>query len=92
MLMGEEESVVDFVGNLSKVATHIRSLEEKIDDGVLVAKLLTAAPTKFDTITSSIEQFGDMDSISLKEAIRSLKIYKKTSRSGSSERGGTSSL
>ena len=77
MFMGEEESVADFPGKLSKVATQLRSLGEKIDDGVLVAKLLRAAPANFDAITSSIEQFGDMDSMSLEEAIGSLKIYEE---------------
>ena len=77
MFVGEEEYVVDFVGKISQVATQLRSLGEKIDDGVLVAKLLRAAPEKFDAITSSIEQFGDMDSMSLEEAIGSLKIYKE---------------
>ena len=32
MFMSEEELVVDFDGKLSKVATQLRSLEEKIDD------------------------------------------------------------
>ena len=80
MFVGEEEYVVDFVGKISQVATQLRSLGEKIDDGVLVAKLLRAAPEKFDAITSSIEQFGDMDSMSLEEAIGSLKIYKEKLR------------
>ena len=47
--------ITDFAGKLSKVATQLRSLGEKIDDGVLVAKLLRAALAKFDAITSSIE-------------------------------------
>ena len=80
MLMGEEESVADFVGKLSKVVTQLRSLGEKIDDGVLAAKLLRAAPAEFDAITSSIKQFGDMDSMSLKEAIGSSKIYEEKLR------------
>ena len=70
----EEESMAEFVGKLSKVSSQLRSLGEKIDDGVLVSKLLRAAPEKFDAITSSIEKFGDMDSMSLEEAIGSLKI------------------
>ena len=74
MFMGEEESVVDFVGKLSKVATQLKSLGEKINDGVLVAKLLRAAPAKFDAITLSREKFGKVDSTSLEEAIGSLKI------------------
>ena len=77
MFMGEEESVVDFAGKLPKVATQLRSLREKIDDGVLVAIILRIVPAKFDTFTSSIEKFGDMDSMSLEEAIGSLKIYEE---------------
>ena len=77
MFMGEEESVADFAGKLSMVATQLRSLGEKIDDGVLVSKLLRAAPTKFDAITSFIEQFSYMDSMSLEEAIGSFKIYEE---------------
>ena len=73
IFMGEEESVADIAGKLSKAASQLRSLEEKIDDGVLVAKLLRAAPENFDAITSSIEQFGDMDSMSLEEAIWVIK-------------------
>ena len=86
MFMGEEESVSDFAGKLSKVATQLRSLMEKIDDGVLVAKLLRATHGKFDTITSSIEQFGDMDSMSLEEGIGSLKIYEEKLRDREAQR------
>ena len=32
MFTGEEESVAEFYGKLSKVATQLRSLGEKIDD------------------------------------------------------------
>ena len=75
IFLGEEELVADFAEKLFKIATQLRRLEEKIDDGVLVSKLLRAARAKFDAIASSIEQFGDMDSMSLEEAIGSLKIY-----------------
>ena len=80
MIMGEEESVVSFSGKFFKVATQLRSLREKINNGVFVVKLLWAAPVKFDTLTSSIEKFSDMDSMSLEEAIGSLKIYEEKLR------------
>ena len=80
MFLGEEELVSDYAGKLSKVTTELRSLGEKIDDGVLVAKLLRAAPANFDAITPSIEQFGDMNSMSLEEVIGSLKIYEEKFR------------
>ena len=40
MFMGTEELVVNFAGKLSKVATLLRSLREKIDARVLFTKLL----------------------------------------------------
>ena len=55
MFMVEEESVVDFARKISKVNTQLRSLGEKINGGVLGAKLLGAAPAKFHAITYFIE-------------------------------------
>ena len=55
MFTGEEELVVNFNGNLSKVATELRSLEEKINSEVLFTKLLRAAPAKFDSMVTSIQ-------------------------------------
>ena len=74
MFIGEEESVVYFIGKLSKVADQLINLEEEIEDRVLVSKLLRLALANFDAIALSIEQYGDMDSISLEEAIGSLKV------------------
>ncbi|XP_078437386.1 uncharacterized protein LOC144707943 [Wolffia australiana] len=75
--MGEEESVVDFAGKLSKIATQLRSLGENIDEAEVISKLLRSAPAKFDGITSSIEQFGDIDKMPLEEVVGSLKIYEE---------------
>ena len=38
--------------------------------------MLRAKPEKYNTITSSMEQCGDLDTMSLDEAIGSLKIHK----------------
>ena len=75
LTMREEESVAYFAAKLTKLVAHMRSLGEKIDEGTIVSKLLRATPAKYDPIKSSMEQFGDLDTITLDEAIGSLKIH-----------------
>lgn len=75
LLMREEEPVSEFIGKLSRVVNQIRGLGEKLEEGTVVAKLLHATPSKFDHITSSMEQFNDLDTMKLEDAIGSLKIH-----------------
>ena len=72
LTMREEESVANFAAKLTMLVAHMRSLGEKIAEGVIVSKLLHATPTKYDPITSSIEQFEDLDTMTLDEAIGSI--------------------
>lgn len=58
----------------------MRSMGENVEEGIVVAKLLRAILAKFDPITSSIGQFGDMNSMTLKEVVGSLKIYEEKLR------------
>ena len=55
--------------------THLRTVGEKIDVSVVVSKLLRAALANFDSTASSMEQFGDLDLMTLDEAIGWLKIH-----------------
>ncbi|XP_078435019.1 uncharacterized protein LOC144706015 [Wolffia australiana] len=73
--MGEDELASDFAGKLSKVFTQLRTMGEKLEERDVVAKLLRATLAKFDSITSSIEQFGEMESMTLEEAVGSHKIH-----------------
>ena len=75
LTMWEEESVTDFAAKLTRLVTHMRSLGEKIVEGIIASKLLRATPTKYNPIKSSMEQFGDLDIMTLDEAIGSLKIH-----------------
>ena len=58
LMMREEESVANFAAKLTRLVAHMRSLGEKIAEGIIVSKLLRATPAKYDPITSSMEQFG----------------------------------
>ena len=46
-----------------------------MDDKEEVKKLLRSMPPRYDSLTQSLEQFGDLDTMSLGEAIGSLKVH-----------------
>ncbi|CAA6658114.1 unnamed protein product [Spirodela intermedia] len=75
--MGDEENMTDFSGKLSCLVTQIRNLGEKVEEGTVGAKLLRATPAKFDPLTTSLEQFRDIDTMPFEEAVGSLKIYEE---------------
>ena len=64
----------------------MQSLGEKIAEGIIVSKLLRSTPEKYDPIKSSTEQFGDLDTMTLDEAIGSLKIHEDKLRDHEEER------
>lgn len=59
------------------MVTNIRALGETIDESYVVKKLLRAVPTKFLQIASTIEQFGNLESMSVEEAVGSLKAHEE---------------
>ena len=46
-----------------------------MDDKEAVKKLLQSMPPRYDSLTLSLEQFSDLDTMSLVEAIESLKAH-----------------
>ena len=73
--MKKTEKVSDFTDKFSRIVFELRQLGERIDDKEAVKKLLRSMPPRYDSLTLSLEQFGDLDSMSLVEAIGSLKIH-----------------
>ncbi|KAI3498732.1 hypothetical protein L1887_09191 [Cichorium endivia] len=73
--MKEGESVDEFAGKLSGISTSYISLGSKLDDAVLVRKLLDAVPDKFLQLVASMEQYSDIDQMPFEEAIGRLKAY-----------------
>lgn len=53
--------------------TNIRVLGESISKLYLVKKLLRAVPSKFVQIMSTLEQFGDLEKMTVERAAGSLK-------------------
>ncbi|GJS54977.1 zinc finger, CCHC-type containing protein [Tanacetum coccineum] len=57
------------------------SLGHTIEDSVVVRKLLNAVPDKFLQIVASIEQYSDLDEMSVDEAIGRLKTFEERLKS-----------
>ena len=65
----------EFTDKFSRFVFELRQLGEKIEDKEAVKKLLWSMPLRYDSLTLSLEQFGDLDIMSLVEAIGSLKVH-----------------
>ena len=74
---GEDEAVVDFAAKLTKFANDIRSIGESLTKGEVIRKLLIVAPEKFDYVTSSMDQFVNLDELTLEEVIGSLVVLEE---------------
>ena len=72
--MKKTDKVSDFTNRFLKIVFELRQLSERLDDKETVKKLLRSTPPRYDSLTLSLEQFGDLNSMSLVEAIRSLKV------------------
>ena len=73
--MDEDDLFLYFFRKLSCVVNKLRSLGEVITDAKVVTKLLRSVSRKFDAITTSIEKFWDLDTITLEEVMGTLKVH-----------------
>ena len=75
LIMDNDDLFFDYFGKLSCVVNELRSLGEVIIDAEVAAKLLCSVSSKFDAITTSIEQFQDLETITLEEVIGTLQVH-----------------
>ncbi|GJY79309.1 hypothetical protein Tco_0485110 [Tanacetum coccineum] len=71
----EDETIDTFTEKLTTLVNKAASLGHTIEDSVVVRKLLNAIPDKFLQIVASIEQYSDLDEMSVDEAIGRLKTF-----------------
>ncbi|GKC53277.1 zinc finger, CCHC-type containing protein [Tanacetum coccineum] len=79
--MKENESVDSFTTKLTSIVNKAASLGLTYEDSVVVRKLLNAVPDKFLQIVASIEQYSDLDEMSVDEAIGRLKTFEERLKS-----------
>nr|GEZ33134.1 hypothetical protein [Tanacetum cinerariifolium] len=75
--MKEDETIDTFTTKLTALVNKAASLGHTIEDSVVVRKLLNAVPDKFLQIVAPIEQYSDLDEMSVKEAIGRLKTFEE---------------
>ncbi|XP_074342962.1 uncharacterized protein LOC141680711 [Apium graveolens] len=87
MIMKDTDTLDDFYLKMSGLTTKIQALGEEVAESYVVKKLLRAVPTKFLQRASTIEQFGNIEEMSIEETIGSLKAHEERLR-GQVESGG----
>ncbi|XP_074362800.1 uncharacterized protein LOC141703096, partial [Apium graveolens] len=75
--MGDDETIDDFHMKINRIVTNIRALGEELSEAYTVKKFLRAVPAKFLHITSTLEQFGDLETMTMEEVVGSLKAYEE---------------
>ncbi|KAI3730681.1 hypothetical protein L1987_61854 [Smallanthus sonchifolius] len=75
--MKEEESIDDFFGRIGAISSKASDLGAPYEDTTLVRKFLDSLPEKFIQIVASVEQFVDLDTMLLQEAIGRLKAFEE---------------
>ena len=73
--MDDDDLFLDYFRKLSCVVNELRTLGEVITDVEVSTKLLRSVSSKLDAITTSIEQFQDLEMITLEEVISTLKVH-----------------
>ena len=75
LAMSKSNSVVDFTMKFTHIVSDLRNLGEVMEEKEVVRRFLRAMPAKFDALTLSLEQYGELDKMSLDEVIGSLTIH-----------------
>nr|GEX45702.1 putative zinc finger, CCHC-type [Tanacetum cinerariifolium] len=75
--MEENESIDSFVTRLTSIINKAESVGLAYEDSTLVRKLLNVVPDRFLQIIASIEQYSNLDTMSLDEAIGRLKTFEE---------------
>nr|KAJ0208302.1 hypothetical protein LSAT_V11C500255750 [Lactuca sativa] len=75
--MKDTEVVDEFAVKVSNIVSNIHTLGETVEESYVVKKLLRAMPSKFLQIASTLEQFGDLDEMTVEEVIGRLKAHEE---------------
>ena len=73
--MGKTDSVVNFVMKFTHIISDLRNLGEMMEEKEVMRMFLRATPAKFDALTLSLEQYGELDKVILDEVIGSLTVH-----------------
>jgi hypothetical protein len=75
--MQDSETVNEYSMKLTALVGEIRSLGAKLEESEVVEKLFSSVPDRFLQIIGTIEQFGDVNTMSVSEAIGRLRTFEE---------------
>nr|GEU33305.1 hypothetical protein [Tanacetum cinerariifolium] len=75
--MKESEGEDEFAVKVSNIVSTMRALGDTVEESYVVKKLLRAVPSKFLQIASTLEQFRDLDTMTVEEVIGRLKAHEE---------------
>ncbi|WVZ50562.1 LOW QUALITY PROTEIN: hypothetical protein U9M48_001804 [Paspalum notatum var. saurae] len=78
MYMGDSEKFSEFALKVIGVVNKIRNLGTKVENVTVVEKLLRSVPNKFQPIVCTIEQWGDVETMSVAEVVGRLRAFEES--------------
>ena len=72
-LMGDKESVQDYLSRMSNVVQQMKAYGEKMTDEHVVGKILRSLTSKFDHVVAAIEESKDLEFYTFDELMGSLQ-------------------
>ena len=75
--MKKDEKVSDFSSRFTKIISELRDLGERLEEKEAVTKLLRSMAVKYDSLTFSLEQFGNIRGLNVDEVIESLRVHEQ---------------
>ena len=75
--MKEVEGVDEFTVKVINTVSTLRTLGDTIEESYVVKKLLRVVSSKFLQIASTLEQFGDLETMTVEEVIGRLKAHEE---------------
>ena len=73
--MKDDETINDFSGKIIGIVEKFKSLGSSLGEEVTVKKFLNFVTKKYLSIVASIEQYSDLESMPMEEAVGRLKAY-----------------
>ncbi|CAL1392261.1 unnamed protein product [Linum trigynum] len=86
LIMDDSEEIGEFATKLISLVSEIRTMGGELKDAQVVERFFSAVPDRFSSIISTIEQWGDVEAMSVSEAVGRLKAFDRSTRTRRSER------
>ncbi|KAM0070312.1 putative transcription factor interactor and regulator CCHC(Zn) family [Helianthus debilis subsp. tardiflorus] len=75
--MKDDDTIDSFTAKINSIVTRATEVGTTLSQPSLVRKLLNGVPDKFTQIVASMEQYSDLETMTLEEAVGRLKTYEE---------------